>query len=403
MSPALRDRLDPHARAAWHAWARGDIDEAAHLAAEAAPRTRAHLSFLTSYVRGEYERALAHYGTALQRSGPDQAPALPRALDEAAAHALLHLDRPAEAYEHVLRRRGRRAIPPDLRNRVDHPLKVSLAATTVLPLAEHPLAPYLPAVTVTLDGRELLAHIDTGGTFLVMGTERAHALGIQLTPAGREHHGTTRTDLYTGTAGTLTLGDATLANVPVEAMPTLRGSQDVIVIGTNILQRFLTTIDSPGGRLILSPRRAAGHQALLAAREPVARVPFHLWADHYMIARGGFGTRHDLNFFIDSGLVYVIADDDGSSPRQACLYTTAKHYRSWSVPRATAALPHFHPGVPVHLGPLTLDDPFVATTPTRRPPWHDFGGIRIDGLLSHAFLSRHAWTLDFDRHEYTFR
>ncbi|MEO3809410.1 retropepsin-like aspartic protease [Sphaerisporangium sp. B11E5] len=380
---------------AWRAWRRGDADAAGRLAAEAG---LGELEVLALCVQGEYERALGRYGT-LERPG--------RRLDEVVAHALLHLDRAGEAYEHVVRRCGARRVPADLRGRVERPMAVTLERTTAVPFADHPLAAYLPAVPARLDGHELVAHIDTGGTFLVMGTERARALGIRLTPAGKDYHGTTRTEVYTGTAARLTVGDATLTDVPVEAMPTLRGGQDLVIIGTNVLQRFLSTVDHPGGRLLLSPRRspghAAAHLALLGGREPVARVPFLLWADHYMIARGGFGARRDLNFFIDSGLVYVIDAEDGTPPRQACLYTTAAHYRSWGVPRATTARPHFLPGVPVHLGPLTMDDPFVATTPGRRPPWSSFGGIRVHGLLSHAFLSRYTWTLDFDRHEYAFR
>jgi hypothetical protein len=86
-------------------------------------------------------------------------------------------------------------------------------------------------------------------------------------------------------------------------------------------------------------------------------VPFHLWTDHFMFARGGFGPHQDLNFFIDSGLVYVIDD------RQACLYTTAQHYRRWGVPHPP---PHFTAPAPIHLGPLSQTDQFVATTPTRR-------------------------------------
>ena len=31
-----------------------------------------------------------------------------------------------------------------------------------------------------------------------------------------------------------------------------------------------------------------------------------------------------------------------------------------------------------------------------------FGGIRIDGLISHAFLSNYSWTIDFDKHQYIF-
>jgi hypothetical protein len=31
-----------------------------------------------------------------------------------------------------------------------------------------------------------------------------------------------------------------------------------------------------------------------------------------------------------------------------------------------------------------------------------FGGVRIDGLISHAFLKRYAWTIDFDARLYRF-
>jgi hypothetical protein len=37
--------------------------------------------------------------------------------------------------------------------------------------------------------------------------------------------------------------------------------------------------------------------------------------------------------------------------------------------------------------------------------WRAFGdwsGIRVDALLSHAFLKRYTWTIDFDRHVYLF-
>ncbi|GII91918.1 retropepsin-like aspartic protease [Sinosporangium siamense] len=388
------------ARAAWRAWARGDIDEAERLAAHAGHRQQAHLRFLTGYVRGNYEQALTHYDT-LHHLDPACTE-----LDEPAAHALLHLDRPAEAYDHMQRRRGKRPTPPGLVSRMNHPLSSRLDHTAALPFADHVLAPYLPAVDATVNGHPVHAHIDTGGTFLVMGTTRADALGIQLTYGGRNHHGTTRTDRYTGTAKELTLGDAVLTNVPVDAMPTLSDDQDLVIIGTNVLQRFLTTIDYPRRRLLLSPRRdpqqAAEHLALLNGRPEVARIPFYLWADHYMFARGGFGTRQDLNFFIDSGLVYI-GQEDGSPPRQACLYTTARRYRSWGVHRARAARPHFSVDEPIHLGPLRQSDQFVATTPTRHMPWASFGGVRIDGLLSHSFLDKYTWTLDFDRHEYTFR
>jgi len=388
-------------QAAWRAWARGDIGEADRLAARLAPRQRSHLLFLTCYVRGRYEQALGHYAAVRARRLEFMG------LDALVAQAWLHLGRSEQAQAHLLRRRGWRRIPPDLRLRVERPLRVSLDRVTALPFVDHAMAPFLGAVDAMLDGHRLCAAIDTGGTFVVMGTQRAEALGIRLVAQGRHHHGAVQTESYVGIARELTLGGATLTNVPVEALPTLRDGQDVVIIGTNVLQQFLATVDYPGQRLFLSPRSdpsfAAEHVALLGGLPEAARVPFFLWGDHFMFARGGFGARRDLNYFVDSGLAYVIQEDDESPPRQACMYATARQYRSWGVPAGRAAGPHFEADRPISLGPLLQERHLVATAPARRVPWESFGGVRIDGLLSHAFLSRYAWTLDFDRHEYTFR
>lgn len=32
----------------------------------------------------------------------------------------------------------------------------------------------------------------------------------------------------------------------------------------------------------------------------------------------------------------------------------------------------------------------------------NFGGVRIDGLISHAFLFKYSWTINFDKYEYIF-
>jgi hypothetical protein len=39
----------------------------------------------------------------------------------------------------------------------------------------------------------------------------------------------------------------------------------------------------------------------------------------------------------------------------------------------------------------------------RRPDvWTELGGVAIDGILSHGFLRRYAWTLDFEAMTMTF-
>ena len=56
--------------------------------------------------------------------------------------------------------------------------------------------------------------------------------------------------------------------------------------------------------------------------------------------------------------------------------------------------------VPLSLGPLEQRGLLLlAKDPV---PFSPFGGIRVDGLLSHAFLKQYVWTIDFDERVYMF-
>ncbi|MGW0802424.1 retropepsin-like aspartic protease [Nonomuraea sp. NPDC002799] len=368
-------------RAARRAWISGDVEEAARRAAAAG---NDRLLVLADLVRGRFEQALARYA-ALTFRHP--------ALDLPVAHAWLHLDQAHRACEHL--RRRRRRVPRDLALRRDHPMTVEAAEPVALPFQDHPLAPYLPAVEGVLNGHRTLLHLDTGGAFLVMSTRRAARTGIETLPNGHRFHGVTRTPVRAGIVRELDLGGARLTNVPVDVLPTLTGPQDVTLMGTALLRRFLPTIDTPAGRLLLAPR---GHPAPLDG----VRVPFSLWGDHYMLARGGYGLRRDLTFFVDSGLVHVLEDEDGTL-RQAAVLATRSQYRSWGIPRADLAATHLKAAGPLSLGPLAQPEHLLSIAPARTTPWSRLGGMRVDGLLSQAFLARYAWTLDFGRSEYTFR
>ncbi|MBB5084728.1 retropepsin-like aspartic protease [Nonomuraea endophytica] len=360
------------------AWSAGRIEECARLAAEEGDE---RLLVLTDLVRGRYEQGLARYETGALRL---------RALDEPVTHAWLHLDQVDRACEHL-----RRRVPPDLALRREHPMTIEVAELVTLPFRDHPLAPYLPAVEGDLNGHRSLLHLDTGGTFLVMGAERATRMGIESVPNGRRHQGLTSAPARTGIARELDLGGARLTNVPVDILSTLTGPQDIVIMGTSLLRRFLPTIDTPAGHLLLAPRGAA-------SPPQGVRVPFYLWADHYMFATGGYGEGRDLTFFVDSGLVQLLPGEDGEL-RQAATLATRAQYRSWGIPRADLTGTHLRAAQPLRLGPLEQPGHTLSIAPARTVPWSSFGGIRIDGLLSQAFLAQYAWTLDFDRFEYTFR
>ncbi|MFI6297203.1 aspartyl protease family protein [Nonomuraea sp. NPDC050790] len=364
--------------AARTAWRTGDIDAAARLATAAGDE---HLALLTDLVRGRLAKALNRYSRLRRR---------PRALDLPIADAWLHLDQPGQAWEHL--RRRRRRVPPHVALRHERPMTVKAAGPVELPFADQPLAPYLPAVQATLNGRRTLLHLDTGGTFLVMGPARAAAAGVESIANGRRFHGITAAPARAGLADELNLGGTVLTNVPVDILPTLTGPQDLVIMGTCLLRRFLPTIDTPESRLLLAPRGSV-------VPAGGTRMPFHLWGDHFMFAAGGYGER-DLTFFVDSGLVHLL--QDGDTLRQAAVLATRSQYRSWGLTPGELSGTHHNATRPLRLGPLEQDGHLLAIAPGRRAPWSELGGVKVNGLLSQAFLSRYAWTLDFDRHEYTF-
>lgn len=387
---------------AWSAWTNGDIALARTLADEALaagrePDAAQHLLFLCDFVSGGYADALAR----LDRIAPDY-PGRSE-LAEPALEAYIHLGRLDEAAAFAASTPGLPAAYRALIARhAAQPFGVALSGVTAVSFADHELAEYFPGFDAEINGKNLIAHVDTGGSFLIMGPDRAQALGIETVPGelSTAHLNLTRMRLAHGIADRFTLGDAVLTNVPVTVLPTLVGESDWVIFGTCILERFLSTLDYPNRRLILSRRGDAAATAAHLAQLPPesARVPFYLWGDHFMFARGNFGPQHDLNYFIDSGLVVIQPGVDGQ-PRQAAFTTSTKKLRAWGVPPDTIKRGFFEAPHPIGVGVLEQPGHYIVTGQAGD---QDFGGVRIDGLLSHAFLKRYAWTIDFDAMEYRF-
>lgn len=384
---------------AWTAWREGDIHRVSTLLPKArVPREEddawLHIRFLVSCVSGQYDEALRFY-----RSIPSDYPRLAE-LNEAYVEACRHLGRFGAALDFARARGMAEPMVAALERQAAAPLQSTLDGITVVPFADHPLTPYLPAFNVELNGHSIIAHVDTGGTFLVMGPQRAQAIGIETFPAGKGYHGTNRVDMRLGIAQSLRLGDAVLENVPVATLASLKGSQDFVIFGTNVLQQFYSTLDYPRERLILSPRRDAARTAEHRTMLPdnITRVPFYMWGDHYMFARGGVDKHKNLNFFIDSGLVSLHPGESGGMI-QASFTTTRRKFQEWGVSEDMSNAPYFQLGVPLGLGPLEQTGLYVVPGSVGS---REFGGIRIDGLLSHAFLKAYAWTIDFDSGEYLF-
>ena len=346
---------------AWESWENGEIDEAQRRAGAIADANEGKaLLFLSAAVKGKYEDALELY------AGIE--PTYER-LDELAdpvVNAYLHLKREEDAERFA---RGRELDPilaATVELRAARPLRARLDGITEVPFSGRLikpflLRPYFPPFDAELEGQAVTVHVDTGGSFLHMSPERANSLGIDFAEAGSGKHGLREVPVKLGIANAFKLGDAVLENVPVAVLPSLSGSQDFIIFGTNVLEQFHSTLDYPRKRLILSPRYddefRKRHMQMLPGRR--VEMPFYLWADHYMFARGGFANHRGLNFFIDSGLVKL----------------------GWSSPLAAASLFCDHTGALQEVGDRggrsrvgSLSEPGSGLA----------GGARTEGSVLHA-------------------
>jgi len=384
---------------AWTAWEKGEITQTGELAQEmikskSERMSGLHLLFLKAFIEGDYEESLQLYkeiDKGYERYGE---------LDKTVVNAYLHLGRYSEAEQFAVSRKMEEREISRLKQLKNYPFKARLDSVAVIPFAAGPLSDYFPGFEAELNGQKIIANVDTGGTFLHMSPDRAKEFGIELIPFGKGRAaGAAQTDLFHGIAKSFCLGDAEFKNVPVMAVAALKG-QKFIIFGTNILQQFLSTLDYPKKQLVLSPRENAefrkGHLAKLP--EDQVEIPFHMWGDHYMFVQGAMGEFKDLNFFIDTGLVLIRGDENGN-PRQAAFTTHAGMYEEWGFDAEEVKRKWIKPPLSLSLGPLSQEGHYLTTS---GQPFGPFGGIKIHGLLSHAFLKHYTWTIDFTKRVYIF-
>jgi hypothetical protein len=401
----------PELRAAWHAWQAGDFAEARKLASSLSGQEHndeaLQLLTLTAIIRGEYAEARAAYRQIGPRYGR-----LPE-LDVPMLWAHIHQGDLAAAREFAERRGllDDRVIAGRLRLAIEHPLRIELSGVAELPFTDDKLTPFMPGVAARLNGQVTVARLDTGGEFLHLTPAQARAFGVESVVCERAFFGLIEGGICYGMAETLEIGPVRLSNVPVAILDGLPAEQVAAsfgvelgpIIGTNILQRFLTTIDGPRGRLILSRRGDAGARAGHLSRiEKAAKVrhetSFGLWDSHLMIAQGRIGAVRPVNFFMDSGLV-VANPEQG----QAALLASESVLGSWRAQMPEAG--HFAvlPGA-LGIGGASLErmTVFPVTDGKWQEQFGDWGGVKVEALASWGFLKHFAWTIDFDRHVYLF-
>jgi hypothetical protein len=194
------------------------------------------------------------------------------------------------------------------------------------------------------------------------------------------------------------MGEVTLLDVPVivakwkEMGPTSDG-----VITTQMLKKFLSTVDYDAGEITLRERSPRGKRQFLESLdgEPL-QMPFWMTDTHLMFTKGSLNDRHGLNFFMDSGLAasmpIVIVDETVDELGIADEKVDLEGTRFYWVPIESHGIGPLIRGTTQALGNVFVEENAYTRS-----------GFFLDALMSHQYL-RHfgSWTIDFDDMSYHF-
>jgi hypothetical protein len=401
-------RVAVAAQPAWDAWRAGDFALASDRAADLVASGQAvddarHLLVLVASVLGRDDEAIATH-----RSISPRYQRLAE-LDEQVLWAYVRRDdlpgALAFAEQRGLARRA--AVARRIRLALEHPFRVEIDRVVEVPFIDDALTPLMPGVAARLNGRSTVARLDTGGSFVHLSAEAAAAHNIETVASEREFAALRWHTVRYGLAD-MELGPIHLHNVPVAVhegalqaglIAASFGVELGPIVGTNILERFLTTVDAPTRRLLLSRRGDPGARAthLSQVDQNQHEAPFALWGDHLMIARGLVAGVINANLFVDSGLI-AFRSDQG----QAAVLASRSSLTSWGVALPAAGRFAELPGS-LAIGTAVREGMTAYSVPDST--WRafgDWGGIRVDALISWGFLRHFSWTIDFDQRRYLF-
>jgi hypothetical protein len=301
----------------------------------------------------------------------------------------------------LLRAVGRGAMAKKLGSFQDAKPYVIQAAspeTTVRFAATDPL----PLLRVRVNGsEEVNFFIDTGAAEVVLDTQFAKQVGASLygDETGR-FAGGRRAAYQHGRVDSLNLADLTISNLPVQIMDTRRfagvfgGKRIDGIIGTILLRHFISTIDYPGGRLVLRQKTKENEARLDrdAHASGTIMVPFWMAGDHFMVAWGTVDQSKPVLLFVDTGLAGGGVTCAESLLKEASIELAED--------RAGEGLGG---GGKVKVVPFLVNELSLGTAKEHNVrglftgpfPLEYSHGFRIGGIISHGFFRPYALTFDF--------
>ena len=260
----------------------------------------------------------------------------------------------------------------------------------------------LPLIQAELRGEKYNFIIDSGAGDTILDIELSATLGIETVST---HTGVGAGDAVAtvnyGILDTITLGEVKISDVPITMMSTqafsaVYNNEVEIhgVIGIGVFKQFFPVMDYPAGKLILYPRDKKG------SLENGIEVPCVLASSHLIISKGEVNGR-EVNVFIDSGLavagVGILLSNDTVG------YTNIAVSEAESVESVGAG-----GATEFQISEFTVDTFKLGILPESKDLYgllgifpesmyfNETGGFFIDSLISHEFLKRYKWAIDFD-------
>lgn len=256
----------------------------------------------------------------------------------------------------------------------------------------------LPVVSVRIDDRiDALFFIDTGAPDVVLDPEFAREAGISTTGGDVGiFAGGKRAAVGHAKIASIALGAARIENVPATVLtshsfPPLGGRRLDGVIGTGLLDRFLSTIDYAHGRLelrLLNNSRAFESDALAHG---AATVPIWLVGDHFVFVRAHINDGPPGLFNVDTGLAGGGVSASEATLRASHVALDREHETQGMGGGGPVTIVPFRASVT--LGTTTVPGVTGLYTPEGTPygifPFH------VSGTISHGFFRQFRVTFDF--------
>ena len=239
--------------------------------------------------------------------------------------------------------------------------------------------------------------LDTGGSSIYLETTYANELGLKIFKGGAGlYAGGKRIQTNNAKVTFLAIGNVVVRNISafVRGFPQVRkdfGLDNLVgIIGINVLQHFLATIDYPNQRLILRSKLKKGKKYDTASSGKVFRVPFFVLGDHFVISYGTINDEEPISLFVDTGF---------TSGGFLAPESTIEKYRI-KVDKSTTFPSGYHPFVVESINFGGAKRKKIKGWAHVFPPQLEFMlGFRIAGLISNTFFHPYRVTFDFTNME----